>query len=296
MIYDVIIIGLGPGGICASIYAKRAGLNVLCLDKAMPGGYLNFIDSIENYPGFTSISGPELAFKMYEQLKSLEVDFKNEAVTDIKGGEVKEVITKNEIYKGKKVIIATGRVSRELGLPHEAELLGKGISHCAMCDGMLYKGKEVAVVGGGNSALSEALYLANVVDKVHLIHRRDAFRAEEELVKRVLEKENIVTHMDSEVTKLIVSDGKLKKIELNKSKTLEVACMFTYVGYVPGTRFRTNLDIFDEQGYIEVDKNCETKEKGIYAIGDIIKKDVYQIVTAEAEGCIAVNHIVRNRK
>lgn len=296
MIYDVIIIGLGPGGICSAIYAKRAGLNVLCLDKAMPGGYLNFIDDIQNYPGFKTISGPELAFKMYEQLKSLEIEFKNEEVSDIKGGEIKEVITKNDVYKSKKVIIATGRVSRELGLEHESELIGKGISHCAMCDGMLYKGKEVAVVGGGNSALSEALYLAKVVDKVHLIHRRNAFRAEEDLVKRVTDEKNIVTYMDSEVTELLVSDNKLAGIVLNNKDKLEIACMFTYVGYVPGTRFKTELDIFDEQGYIIVDNNCETKENGIYAIGDIIKKDVYQIVTAEAEGCIAVNHIVRNRK
>lgn len=295
MVYDLIVIGAGPAGISSCIYAKRSGLNVLCIDKAMPGGYLNFIDRIDNYPGFSFISGPDLAFKFYEHFKSLDIPFINKVVVDIIPGEVKKVITKDSEYLSKYVIIATGRVSVNLGLEHEEELIGKGISHCALCDGFLYKDRDVAVVGGGESALQEALYLSNICRKVYLIHRRDKFSIDTDIVNKVNEKENIIKMMNSTVNKLNVINNRLSSILVNDS-LLEVDCMFTYIGYKPGTKFATSLNITDDKGYILVDSKYQTKEKGIYACGDIIKKDVYQIVTAVSEGCIAATSIVNENK
>ena len=291
MIYDLIIVGMGPAGVSAAIYAKRAGLSLLCLDKSMIGGTLNYIDRIDNYPGFYNITGPELSFKMYDQLKELEVEFKNKNVLDVEDGIVKKVITENEIYECKNVIIATGRVSRSLGLENEDELLGKGISHCALCDGALYKDKVVAVVGGGNSALSEALYLSSICKKVYLIHRRNEFSVKGQIVNDIKSKQNVEFFMERKIAKLNKLENKLSSIELDNGIELEIACLFSYVGYVPGTKFATSLDIADERGYILVDEKCMTKINGIYAVGDIIKKDLYQIVNAAAEGAIAATDI-----
>lgn len=297
MIYDLVIIGMGPAGISASIYAKRAGLNVLCLDKSMPGGYLNFIDRIDNYPGFYNVTGPELAFSMYKQIKELDINFKNENVVDvILEDDLKKVVTSNKEYLSKYVIIATGRVSKELGLEHENELIGRGLSHCALCDGALYKGKEVAVVGGGESALSETLYLADLCSKVYLIHRGNKFNANEDLVEKVLNKHNVEILYNSEIIGLNVKNEILNSISLNDGRILDISCLFSYIGYVPGTKFANVLNLTDKNGYIEVDCKYQTKIDGIYAVGDIIKKDMYQVVTAVAEGAIASHDIISKMK
>lgn len=296
MIYDAIIIGMGPAGVSAAIYLKRAGLQILCLDKAMIGGTLNFIDKVDNYPGIVSINGPVLSSQMYQQIKDLDIPFKNQNVLDILDGEEKKVITKNEEYTSRNVIIATGRIARSLGLEHEEELIGKGISNCALCDGALYKNQDVAVIGGGNSALSEALYLSNICKHVYLVHRRDTFRADQELIDQINKQQNVELITNAKVVSINPKEERLDSITLDNGRTLSVSCMFTYVGYVPGTKFNTGLDIMDEQGYIPVDQNCETKLKGIYAIGDIIKKELYQIVTATSEGAIAATHIIKNSK
>lgn len=292
MLYDLVIVGMGPAGISAAIYAKRAGLNILCLDKMMPGGYLNFIDRVDNYPGFYNISGPELAFKMQEQLKELEVPFVMENVVDIEiNDDIKNVITSKNSYLTKNVIIATGRVSRQLGLENELELEGKGISHCALCDGALFKGRDVAVVGGGNSALQEAKYLANICNKVYIIHRRDSFRADAELVQEIENQHNVELVKNVTITKLLSDGDKLIGVELSNGLSLDIACLFSYVGYVPGTKFATSLNITDKDGYIDVDDNYETKISGIYAIGDIIKQRIYQIVTATSDGAVCATII-----
>ena len=294
MIYDLVIIGMGPGGISAAIYANRAGLNILCLDKDMPGGYLNYIDKVDNYPGYFDITGPELSFKYNEHLKYLGIEVKKRTVLDIVSGDVKKVVTDKEEYLCKFVIIATGRVSRKLGIQHEDELLGHGLSHCALCDGNLYKNKDVAVIGGGRSALQEALYLARICNKVHIIHRREQFSVNDVLVDDVNSNEKIEKHMERTLKEFIIKDSKLVGIKLDDDTILDVACVFSYIGYVPDTKL--SLDIMNENGYIEVNEYYESKKEGIYAVGDIIKKDVYQIVNAAGEGAVAATIISQRCK
>lgn len=296
MTYDSIIIGMGIAGISAAVYAKRSGSNVLLLEKMRPGGIINTIDKIENYPGFKSITGPDLAFQLFDQVNSLQVPYKMEEVINISlENDVKIVKTTCSEYRALNVLIATGRSPILLGLPNEEKLIGKGISTCALCDGYLYKGKEIAVVGGGNSALQEALYLSNIVNKIYLIHRRDQFRGDEELVSRVKEKENIEILYNSQVTELKENNDELKSIVINNEKELPVSAMFVYIGYAPKTEFAKELGITNPVGYIEVDENFETKVPGIYAAGDIIIKKVYQIVTAASEGATAAIRFSRKK-
>lgn len=295
MIYDLVIIGMGPAGVSAAIYAKRAGLNVLCLDKAMIGGYVNYIDRIENYPGMI-MSGPDLAFKFYEHIKELDIEFINKEVLSVIDGDVKKVVTNDTEYLCKYVLVATGRVPRKLGLDNEEELEGKGISHCALCDGAFYKGKTIAVVGGGDSALQETLYLSNLCEKVYLIHRREEFRVTGSLLEKIQDKDNVVRIMNTNISGLESKDGKLSSILLDSGDELEVDGLFVYVGFVPGTDFANELEITDENGYIIVDKHFESKLKGIYAVGDIIKKEVYQVSTSIGEGAQAAINIIEKCK
>ena len=295
MIYDLVIIGMGPAGVTAAIYAKRAGLNVLCMEKAMIGGYVNYIDRIENYPGMM-ISGPDLAFKFYEHIKELGIDVINKEVKEVIDGAVKKIVTNDSEYLCKNVLIATGRVPRKLGLKNEYELEGKGISHCALCDGAFYKGKVIAVVGGGDSALQETLYLSNLCEKVYLIHRRDEFRVTGSLLDKVQEKDNIVKIMNTNISELGIEDGRLSTILLDSGDELEVDGLFVYVGFVPGTSFANDLGITDNEGYILVNKKYETKLDGIYAVGDIIKKDIYQVSVSVGEGAVAAINIIEKCK
>lgn len=294
MTYDLIIIGLGPAGVSAAIYAKRAGLNILCFDKAMVGGYLNYIDKIDNYPGLYGISGPDFAFNLYDTIKKLNITVENKEVINIEDGELKKVFTSDETYLCKKVIIATGRMPKKLGLDNEKELLGKGISHCALCDGMFYKDKDVAIVGGGASALQESLYLSNICNKVYLIVRKDRFNIEGDLVNKVTEKDNINKIMGANVTTINEKDKKLESIKLDNDEVLNVSGMFIYIGFEPCTNFANNLGITDETGYILVNEKFESKIKGIYAVGDIIKKDIYQISTAVSDGVVAATNVIND--
>lgn len=295
MIYDLIIIGLGPAGVSAAIYAKRAGINVLCLEASAPGGLLNRINTVDNYMGFPHITGPELAVKMFEQITNLGVSFKIKKVTEIVDGDIKKVYCGEDVFETKYVLIATGRKAKKLGLENESKLVGHGVSYCALCDAALYKGMDVAVVGGGNSALEEAIYIAGIVNKVYLIHRRDEFRADNELVEKIKTLNNIEILYNSNVTKLLGED-KLEKIIVNDNTELSVACLFTYVGYEPYSDFISDLNITDEKGYIKVDDNYQSSVDGIYAVGDSILKKVYQIVTAASEGAIAALEVVKRVK
>lgn len=295
--YDLIIIGMGISGISAAIYAKNSGLKVLLLDKDTPGGLLNKINKINNYPGYSEVTGPDLSMALFESVNKLNIPYKIAKVTSIEVKENKKIVkTTLDTFESDFVIIASGRKNRKLGLNNEEKLLGRGISTCALCDGALYKDKEVAVVGGGNSALEEAIYLSNIVKKVYLIHRRDTFRADVSLVEQVKENKNIEILYNSEVTSIVEEANKLKEIIVNKEKHLEVSALFTYVGFEPNNDFLSTLDIVDESGYIEVDKNYETKIKGIYAVGDCIKKDIYQLITAANDGAVAAINIRRQRK
>ncbi len=292
MIYDLIVVGLGPAGVSAAIYAKRAGLKVLCLEKSMIGGYLNYIDRIDNYPGLYGISGPDFAFSLYDTISKMDISYKNKEVLSINNGEIKEVVTNDEKYLCKNVILSTGRSPRKIGIDKEQDLYGKGISHCALCDGAFYKDKVVAVVGGGNSALQEALYLSNICKEVYLIHRKEHYRVNGQAVDNINKKSNIVQLLGKNVSKLIENDNKLSAIILDDGKEILVDGLFIYIGFEPNTRFIENLNIVNKDGYIEVNKYFETEEKGIYAVGDIVKKDIYQISTAVNDGVIAATNVI----
>lgn len=294
--YDVIIIGMGIGGITAGIYGKRAGLNVLMFEKSAPGGMLQKIDKIQNYPGFSEISGPDLALNLFNQVKKVGVPFKFEEVIDVEiTEEYKKVITKNGTYEAKNVIVATGRIPKYLGLDNEKDYLGRGLSTCASCDGNFYKGEDVAVVGSGNSALQESLYLANIVNKVYLLHRGVNFKGDDALVERVRNTKNIEIVDGVNIKKINEVEGKIESVTLDNEKTINVKGVFIYIGYKPDTEMFKKLDITNINGDIIVSENFETEIDGLYAIGDCAKKDVYQLVTAASDGCIAVSDIEKIR-
>lgn len=294
MDYDLIIVGMGIAGISAGIYAKNSGMKVLLLERDTPGGLLNKINTIHNYPGYSLVTGPNLAYELFQSVHQLKIPYKMAEVLDIKVQDGKKIVkTSAGEITAKYVILATGRSHRKLGIDSEDRFYGKGISTCALCDGNLYEGKDVCVVGGGNSALEEALYLSNIVSKVYLIHRRDSFRAENAWIEKVKEKENIEIFYESEVAKILHDNEKLIGVVLNDGTELSVSAMFLYIGFEPKNHYIENLDIFTDDGYIKVDKNYETKVKGIYAVGDCIKKEVYQLVTAANDGVIAALHIIK---
>ncbi len=290
--YDLIVIGMGIGGITAGIYAKRANLNVLLLDKGAPGGMLNNIETISNYPGLLNIKGADFADKLLEQVKDLEIPYNFEEVQELQIVEdIKKVITNKNIYEAKNVIIATGTKPKFLGLDNEKDLVGRGISTCATCDGAFYKDKDVAVIGSGSSALQESLYLAKICHKVYILNRKDRFKGEKILENKVRKTANIELIFNVNVKEYNESSGKIESIILDNGQKLEVSGVFIYIGYKPNTDMFQNLNILDETGYIIVNEHYETNIKGVYAIGDVIKKSVYQLVTAANDAVYAVSNI-----
>lgn len=289
--HDLIIIGMGISGITAGIYAKRKGLDILMLEKGAIGGALQEISTINNYPGYENITGPDLAMNLFNQVKSLGIPYKNEEVISLENGDIKKVITNKNTYECKNIIIATGRKPKYLGLDNETDYLGKGLSTCASCDGYFYKGENIAVVGSGNSSLQESLYLANIVNKVYLIHRNTSFKADEALIKEVESKKNIEIIGNVTVEKINEKEGKIESILLSNNQTILVKGIFIYVGFRPNTDFINNLDIKNIEGSIITDNECKSKLDGIYAIGDCRKKEIYQLVTAASDGAIAVSNI-----
>lgn len=289
--YDVIIIGMGISGITAAIYAKRSNKKVLLIDKAMPGGTLNNIDKVSNYPGLVDISGPDFAANLFKQIKTLDIPYKLEEVKSLKlTDNVKVIETNNNTYQAKNVILAMGRRPKMLGLENESSLLGRGISTCALCDAFFYKDKEIAVVGTGNSALQETLYLANIVNKIYLINRRDGFRGDSMLVDQIKSLDNIEIIYNANIKELNSENNKLSEIILDNNKHIKVEGLFIYIGSIPETKIVPE-DILDSDGYVIVDKYLKTKLPGVYAIGDIIKKDVYQLVTAAADGARVISYL-----
>ena len=282
--YDIIIIGMGISGITAGIYAKRSNKKVLLIDKGMPGGLLNNIDMISNYPGLINIKGMDFASTLFEQIKSLDIPYVLEEVINLDlTSEEKKVITTSNEYTAKKIILAMGRKPKYLGLDNERDLLGHGLSTCAMCDAFFYKDKDIAVVGTGNSALQETLYLSNIANKIYLINRRDGFRGEEMLVEEVKNNPKVEIIYNANIKNMNEVDGKLKSITLDNGNSIDVSGVFIYIGYRPATEI-VDKKILDENGYVIVNENLETPIKNVYAIGDVIKKDVYQLVTATSDG------------
>lgn len=294
MIYDVIIIGLGASGVSASIYAKRSGLNVCVINYGVPGGIISTSSIVENYPGIKSISGSDFAFNLFEHFNSLNIPLYNEEVINIKNGDIKTVITTNNEYKAKKIIICSGRKPKKLGIKNEDKYMGRGISYCATCDGNLYKNKKVCVVGGGNSALESAIYLSNICETVYIIVRKDKFIGSESLVKDVLNKENVIVKFNSVIEEIVGNDV-VETIKI-KDEEIKLSGIFINIGYEPSIGILKGLNLKMDNNYIVVDKNMETSVKGIYAAGDIIKKDLYQLVTAVSEGAVAATNVFKSIK
>lgn len=297
MLYDIIIIGAGPAGLTAAIYAGRANKKVLVLEAKTYGGQIINTPDIENYPVEEHISGFDFATKIYNQAKNLGAEIVFEKVIEIKDlGKEKEVVTNKNTYNTKTIILATGSENRKLGLSNEDELVGKGISYCATCDGAFYRKKTVAVVGGGNNALEDALYLSNLVEKVYLIHRRDEFRGEETTVNKLKEKDNVEFIYNSNVTKLNANE-RLESIEVtNKDgsiKTINVDGLFVAVGRIPENQNFAKVINLDESGYIVAGEDCHTNIEGIFVAGDNRVKEVRQLVTATSDGAIAAIEAIK---
>lgn len=293
MIYDVIIIGLGAAGTSAAIYAKRAGLNVAVINFQTPGGVMNETTIIENYPGFKSITGPELAFHFFEHFNTFNIPLFNEEVIDIKDGKVKKILTDKHEYKAKKIIICSGRKPRKLGIENEEKFIGNGISYCTICDGNLYKDKNVIVIGGGNSALESALYLSEICNNITILVRNDKFIGNKILLEEVTNKKNIKVKFNTNLEQLILENKKIVGVKTN-NEAIYASGIFVNIGFEPSVNLLKSLNINMDKNYILVDKNMETNLNGIYACGDIIKKDLYQIVTAVSEGAIAATHCYKN--
>lgn len=293
---DLIVIGAGPAGLTAALYATRAGVSVIVLDGGAPGGKLNLTAEIENYPGVVK-KGPELAYSMYEQCLSFGAKYEFGEVTKIEDlGDHKIVYTAKEKYETKYVFIATGTKERKMGISGEEEMTGHGVSYCAVCDGPFFKNKVVCVVGGGNSAIEESLYLSDIASHVHIIVRRDVLRADQYLIDKMKEKDNIEMHYLKKPHAIEKNDGKVSGLVIEDSKTGELSTIptngiFPFIGLDPISGFVSDLGIVDDKGYIEVNENQETKVKGIFAGGDVTAKNLRQVITAANDGAIAGQYI-----
>lgn len=301
--YDLIVVGGGPAGMTAAIYAQRANLKTAIIEKYIIGGKMIKTSEIENYPGYDYILGPDLSQKMQQQVEKLKVEFIYDEVTaviDSKNHEFKEVIMLSGIkFKVKAVVIATGSLERKIGCLGEEEYTNRGVSYCAVCDGALFKNKIITVVGGGYAACEEALYLTRFTKQVNLIHRREKFRADEKTVNKVKTHPNITLITDCVVTEVVGDELKKKiaklKIQNVKTKNIEEVAtdaLFPYIGSDPVTSFVKELDICDNNGYIITNYKCQTKIPGLYAAGDVVAKNLRQIVTAVNDGAIAAQYLI----
>lgn len=295
--WDIIIVGAGPAGLTAAIYALRANKKVLIFEAKTYGGQIVNAASIENYPGIEKISGFDYATNLYNQVKNLGAEFKFETV--IRVDEDRSVTTNKGTYQAKSIILATGAENRKLRIDREAELVGRGVSYCATCDGNFYKGRDVAVIGGGNTALEDAIYLSNIVNKVYLIHRREEFRAEDKYVDEVKSKDNIELVLNSNVVKLN-GDNRLESIVVENNdkstKEIKVDGLFIAVGQEPKNEIFNNVVELDEKGYIISEDGVHTKVKGIYIAGDSRQKMLRQLTTAVSDGAIAATTAIKEAK
>ncbi len=301
--YDVIIIGGGPAGLSAALYTLRYGLKTLIIEELYLGGQIVNIHEIENYPGVSrQISGFELTSEMEAQAKRYGAEIIRATVTGITTGSVKTVQTTEGSHECEAVILATGQKPKELGLTGEKELRGRGVSYCATCDGMFFRGKDVAVVGGGDTAVTEAAFLSNFCKKVYLIHRRDTFRAAKAEIDKISQKPNVELVVNSSVTKLLHEDV-LTGLEVSTKSgdsseasvsTISVSAIFIAVGAIPNTKAFEGIITLDESGYILTDEHTHTNVEGIFAAGDIRQKPLRQIVTAASDGAVAAHSALKH--
>lgn len=297
--YDVIIIGSGPAGMSAAIYATRGNLKTLIIEKDTPGGQMVKTEKITNYPGYKEIDGATLAYNMYEQVLSLNIPYAYEDVINLKKENNKFLVTTtNNEYIAKNIIIATGTLYNPLGIKTEKKYLGKGISYCAVCDGKLFTNKDILVVGGGDSALKESLYLSSFARKIYLIHRRNEFRGAlnlQENVKANSKIEILTPYVLNAINgNETIENVEIKNVLTNETKLLSVSGIFPFIGSAPSTYFLKNLNIEYLNGYIKVDNNFKTNIDNVYAVGDVINTNLRQIVTACSSGAIAAQDIVNN--
>lgn len=296
--YDLIIIGAGPAGMTAAIYAKRANLNLLIIEKSAPGGQMVSTGEVENYPGAGLVTGPQLSMSMYNHAEELGVNFEFGEVTSVKVNDrVKEVTLDGEqVLKTKALLIATGAVPRTLNVPGEEKFSGQGISWCAICDGAFYKDRKVVFVGGGNSAVDEAIYMANVASEIEVVQNLSTLTADKISADRLLSLPNVKVHYNS-VVKEFVGEDKLEAVKIvdtdGNETLIPTEGVFEYVGLRPVTELFKDLDILNDWGYVEADNQMKTKVDGIFSAGDVNSKAVRQIVTATSDGAIAVQSILK---
>ncbi|WP_170008164.1 thioredoxin-disulfide reductase [Bacillus fonticola] len=292
-IYDVIIVGAGPAGMTAAVYTSRASMTTLMIERGIPGGQMANTEDVENYPGYEHILGPDLSDKMFEHAKKFGAEY---AYGDIKeivdGKEYKTIKAGKKEYKARAVIITAGAEYKKLGAPGESELGGRGVSYCAVCDGAFFKEKELIVVGGGDSAVEEGVYLTRFASKVTIVHRREELRAQKILQERAFKNDKVDFIWNTEVKEIHGVDGKVGKVTLMDTNTgeervKEIDGVFIYIGMLPLSKPFGNLGITNEAGYIETNEQMETKVDGIFAAGDIREKMLRQIVTATGDGSIA---------
>jgi thioredoxin reductase (NADPH) len=298
MLYDVLIIGAGPAGITAAIYAKRANLKVAMFEKDTPGGQLSKYNEIENYTGAKKVAGYELATMMIDHAYELDIEVIYDDVTKVElDGNIKKLITPNQTYEAKAVIVATGNVPRRLGVENEDELAMNGISWCAICDGPLYKGRKVVVVGGGNSAVEEASYLATLATHVTVVQNLSDLTADPKSQDILRSMKNVDIKYSTVVSKFLKDDKGLTGVVIKsmdgKEETVDADGVFEYVGLTPVTDMVKDLGITNQYGYIEADDKMQTKVPGVYGAGDVIVKQIRQVVTATADGAIAAQNLLR---
>ena len=289
--YDIIIIGGGPAGLTAALYARRANKTVLVIEKASFGGQITYSPKVENIPGFQEVTGNEFAEKLVEQVLNQDAEVECAEVLSIRDGDIKTVITDSGEFEGKSVIIATGAKHRLLGLENEQNLIGEGISFCAVCDGAFYEGKTVAVIGGGNSALQEAILLSDLAKKVYVIQNLDFFTGEQKLVEKLQSKENVEIILGAVVEKLIGENElkgiTIKNVATDESSDLTLDGMFVAIGLVPQNDIFKDVITLDGRGYVDANENCTTNAKGIFVAGDCRTKTIRQVITAAGDGAVA---------
>ncbi|PEE07623.1 thioredoxin-disulfide reductase [Bacillus pseudomycoides] len=292
-IYDVIIIGAGPAGMTAAVYTSRANLSTLMLERGIPGGQMANTEDVENYPGYESILGPDLSNKMFEHAKKFGAEYAYGDVKEvIDGKEYKTVVAGKKEYKTRAIIVASGAEYKKIGVPGEKELGGRGVSYCAVCDGAFFKGKELVVIGGGDSAVEEGVYLTRFASKVTIVHRRDALRAQKILQDRAFQNEKVEFIWNHTVKEINEENGKVGSVTLvdvntGEEQEFKADGAFIYIGMLPLSKPFTELGITNENGYIETNERMETKVPGIFAAGDVREKMLRQIVTATGDGSIA---------
>ncbi|MCM3115252.1 thioredoxin-disulfide reductase [Neobacillus sp. MER 74] len=292
-IYDVIIAGAGPAGMTAAVYTSRANLSTLMIERGMPGGQMANTEDVENYPGFESILGPDLSTKMFEHAKKFGAEYAYGDIKEIQDhGDYKIVVAGSKQYKAYAVIITTGAEYKKIGVPGEKELGGRGVSYCAVCDGAFFKGKELFVIGGGDSAVEEGVYLTRFASKVTIVHRRNELRAQKILQDRAFANEKVDFIWNHTIKAINDKDGKVGSVTLvstenGEEQVLPADGVFIYIGMVPLSKPFASLGITNDNGYIETNDRMETRVPGIYAAGDIREKTLRQIVTATGDGSIA---------